>query len=78
MLLLGTLQGVTSLMATIPSIGLDLSIFEIKIMKKIQKPKSRYAKILFNRECPYSQKVVKSKKKYTRKQKYLTHDYEMC
>ena len=39
-------------------------------MKKIQKPKSRYAKLLFNRECPYSQKVVKSKKKYTRKPKY--------
>ena len=77
MLLLEMLLGATSLMATIPSIGLDLSIFEINTMKK-QKPKNRYAKILFNREYPYSQKVVKSKKKYTRKQKYLTHDYEMC
>ena len=47
-------------------------------MKNKQKPKNRYAKILFERDTPYLQKVDRNKKKYTRKQKYLTDDYEMC
>jgi len=46
----------------------------IKTMKKKQKPKNRYAKILFDRDTPFLQKVDRNKKKYTRKQKYLTDD----
>ena len=46
----------------------------MKKMKRIQKPKNRYAKILFDRDTPFLQKVDRNKKKYTRKQKYLTDD----
>ena len=38
-------------------------------MKK-QKPKSRYAKVLFNKDSPFKQKIVKNRTKYTRKLKH--------
>ena len=49
----------------------------MKKMKRIQKPKGRYAKILFDRDTPFLQKVDRNKKKYTRKQKYLTYHYQI-
>ena len=38
--------------------------------KKIKKLKSRFAKILFGKDSPFKQKVVKNKSKYTRKMKH--------
>jgi len=39
-------------------------------MKKKQKPKSRYAKVLFNKDSPFKQKIVKNKTRYIRKLKH--------
>ena len=38
--------------------------------KKIKKLKSRFAKILFGKDSPFKQKVVRNKSKYTRKMKH--------
>jgi hypothetical protein len=40
------------------------------IMKKKQKPKSRYAKVLFDKNSPFKQKIVKNKTRYIRKLKH--------
>lgn len=37
---------------------------------KPQKPKNRYAKVLFDKDSPFKQKVVKNKTKYVRKLKH--------
>ena len=37
---------------------------------KKQKPKSRYAKVLFEKDSPFKQKIVKNKTKYIRKLKH--------
>ena len=39
-------------------------------MKKKQKPKSRYAKVLFDKNSPFKQKIVKIKTRYIRKLKH--------
>jgi|TARA_Y100000310_G_scaffold311560_1_gene357955 hypothetical protein len=38
--------------------------------KKKQKPKSRYAKVLFDKDSPFRQRIVKNKTKYIRKLKH--------
>jgi hypothetical protein len=37
---------------------------------KKQKPKSRYAKVLFEKDSPFKQKIIKNKIKYIRKLKH--------
>jgi hypothetical protein len=37
---------------------------------KKQKPKSRYANVLFNKDSPFKQKIVKNKARYIRKLKH--------
>ena len=37
---------------------------------KKQKPKSRYAKVLFDKDSPFKQRVVRNKTKYIRKLKH--------
>lgn len=38
--------------------------------KKVKKLKSRFAKVLFDKDSPFKQKVVRNKSKYTRKIKH--------
>ncbi len=38
----------------------------MKPKRTIQKPKSRYAKILFDKDSPFKHKVVKDRTKYNR------------
>ena len=41
-----------------------------KAGRKPQKPKSRYAKVLFDNDSPFKQKVVRNRKRYVRKLKH--------
>ena len=41
-----------------------------KKIRRPQKVKSRFAKILFGKDSPFKQKVVRNKSKYTRKMKH--------
>lgn len=38
--------------------------------KKKQRPKSRYAKVLFDKDSPFRQRIVKNKTRYIRKLKH--------
>ena len=38
--------------------------------RRPQKPKTRYAKVLFDNDSPFKQKIVGNKKKYKRKLKH--------
>ena len=42
----------------------------VHIARRPQKPKGRYAKILFDNDSPFKQKVVRDKKRYVRKLKH--------
>lgn len=46
--------------------------------RTIQKPKSRYAKILFDKDSPFKHKVVKDKTKYNRKGSKLELQKDEC
>jgi len=43
-------------------------------MKKTKKAKSRYARVLFDKDSPFTHKVVPDKTKYKRKSKYPRKD----